>query len=171
VAQPPELEIRPIAPADDPAVASIIRAVMPEFGAQGPGFAINDPEVDWMSRAYGVPGASYLVVDRGGVVVGGGGFAPLAGGEPGVCELRKMYFLPAARGAGVGRRLLTRLLDDAAAAGYHTCYLETLQNMTAARRLYESVGFTPSRPRGATGHFGCDAWYTRALPLTPRGPR
>ena len=43
--------IRPIAPTDDAAMAAIIRAVMPEFGASGDGFAINDPEVDWMSRA------------------------------------------------------------------------------------------------------------------------
>ena len=43
--------IRPIAPGDDAAVASVIRTVMPEFGAVGSGFAISDPEVDWMSRA------------------------------------------------------------------------------------------------------------------------
>jgi hypothetical protein len=34
--------IRPIEPRDDAAVAAIIRAVMPEFGAVGDGFAIND---------------------------------------------------------------------------------------------------------------------------------
>ena len=43
--------IRPISAADDATIASIIRTVMPEFGAVGSGFAINDPEVDWMSRA------------------------------------------------------------------------------------------------------------------------
>src|SRR6478736_2004892 len=47
--------IRPITPADDAAVAAIIRTVMPEFGASGDGFAINDPEVDWMHRAYSAP--------------------------------------------------------------------------------------------------------------------
>ena len=35
--------LRPITPADDAAVANIIRTVMPEFGAGGPGFAIHDP--------------------------------------------------------------------------------------------------------------------------------
>src|SRR5690348_7685305 len=34
--------IRPIEPRDDEAVARVIRAVMPEFGAAGPGFAIHD---------------------------------------------------------------------------------------------------------------------------------
>ena len=41
-----ELKLRPIQPQDDAAVASIIRTVMPEFGADGPGFAIHDPEVN-----------------------------------------------------------------------------------------------------------------------------
>ena len=50
--------IRPIRPADDASVAAIIRAVMPEFGADGPGFAIHDPEVDHMSDAYARPGSA-----------------------------------------------------------------------------------------------------------------
>ena len=97
------LTFRPIRPEDDAAMAAVIRAVMPEFGADGPGFAIHDPEVDHMSAAYAGPGAAYfVVVDATGQVVGGAGVAPLEGGEPGVCELRKMYFLPAARGQGRG---------------------------------------------------------------------
>jgi putative acetyltransferase len=43
-------------------------------------------------------------------------------------------------------------------------YLETLKTMTAARRLYESFGFEPRlAPLGATGHFGCDAWFVREV--------
>lgn len=59
---PVGLLIRPIEPRDDAAVAAIIRAVMPEFGADGPGFAIHDAEVDTMSAAYARPRCSYLVV-------------------------------------------------------------------------------------------------------------
>ncbi len=159
-----EPRLRPIRPEDDAAIASLIREVMPEFGASGPGFAITDPEVDHMSAAYPGGRARYLVVELDGVVVGGGGFAPLVGGDPEVCELRKMYFLPRARGLGVGARLLGRLLEEATEAGFRTCYLETLETMTRARRLYERSGFRPlSRPMGATGHFGCDAWYARPL--------
>lgn len=43
--------IRPIEARDNVAVASIIRTVMPEFGADGPGFAIHDAEVDAMYQA------------------------------------------------------------------------------------------------------------------------
>jgi putative acetyltransferase len=156
--------IRPITAADDPAVSAIVRQVMPEFGADGPGFAIHDPEVGAMSLAYPGGRARYLVVERGGRVVGGGGFAPLAGGEPRVCELRKMYFLPELRGLGVGAALLDRLLVEAAEAGFATCYLETLAGMTRARALYESRGFRRiAGPLGSTGHFGCNTFYERPL--------
>jgi len=168
------LRIRPIEPGDDPAVASIIRAVMPEFGARGPGFAIDDPEVDFMSRAYGRPGAAYFVVEREdtGRVVGGAGVAPLEGGDAVTCELRKMYFLPEARGLGLGERVLRRCLTVARALGYERCYLETLEGMKAARRLYERFGFERlPRPLGATGHFGCDAWYALDLTHAALDPR
>ncbi len=82
--------IRAIEPRDDATIAAIIRTVMPEFGAVGSGFAINDPEVDWMSRAYSQPRCAYFVVEQDGVVVGGAGVAPLTGGGDGTCELRKM---------------------------------------------------------------------------------
>jgi putative acetyltransferase len=157
--------IRPVSPADDPAVASLIRAVMPEFGASGPGFAILDPEVDCMSSAYPGERAQYLViVDSSARVVGGGGFAPLVGEDPDVCELRKMYFLPELRGLGFGTRLLRQLLGMAKEVGFRTCYLETLQSMTRAKALYEAHGFQPlTGPRGATGHYGCDRWYQKDL--------
>jgi putative acetyltransferase len=81
-------EIRPIEARDDAALAAIIRTVMPEFGASGDGFAINDPEVDWMHRAYSAARSAYFVVERVGVVDGGGGVAPLEGGDADTCELR-----------------------------------------------------------------------------------
>ena len=156
----PDITIRPITPADDPAVAAIIRGVMPEFGADGPGFAIHDPEVDAMSAAYDRPGAAYFVVERGGVVMGGGGVAPLDGGPAGVCELRKMYFLPALRGLGAGAALMQRCLAEARALGFRQVYLETLRGMDAAQKLYERTGFRRlDGPLGATGHFGCNRFY------------
>ena len=156
--------IRPIRPADDPAVAAIIRRVMPEFGADGEGFAITDPEVDGMAAAYAGPRAAYFVVELEGRVVGGAGVAPLEGGEADTCELRKMYFLAELRRRGVGRRLLTLCLDAAREQGFTRCYIETLAGMDAAMALYESFGFERlDAPLGATGHHGCDRYYLRAL--------
>lgn len=160
-----ELRIRPIEPRDDAAIAAIIREVMTAFGAAGAGFAIHDPEVDFMSRAYAGAGHAYFVIeDAEGVVAGGAGIAPLAGVDDGTCELRKMYFLPVARGRGVGRRLLERCLESARTLGYRRCYLETLTGMDAAHALYQKLGFVRlDAARGATGHHGCNRFYERAL--------
>jgi putative acetyltransferase len=160
----PASVIRPIRSEDDAAIAAIIRTVMPEFGATGCGFAINDPEVDWMSRAYAQPRCAYFVVEQDGVVVGGAGIAPLEGGDGATCELRKMYFLPQARGRGAGAAAMQRCLQAARDAGFRRCYLETLGGMDAAMKLYERSGFTHiDGPMGATGHGGCNTFYLRAL--------
>ncbi len=162
---PSELQqIRPIEPTDNPGITNVIRTVMPEFGASGPGFAIHDPEVNDMSGAYSLPGSAYFVAVHGNTVVGGAGIAPLLGGEPDTCELRKMYILAEVRRRGLGQRLLDLCLVTAENFGYLHCYLETLKNMDSARVLYAKNGFTPlDKPLGNTGHFGCDAWLVRAL--------
>lgn len=155
-----EFTIRPITASDDATMAAVIRTVMPEFGAVGDGFAINDPEVDWLSRAYAEPRCAYFVIERDGKVLGGCGVAPLTGGDPGVCELRKMYFLKEARGAGAGAAMMSKCLDAARQLGFKQCYLETLRGMDAAMRLYERSGFRRiDGPMGATGHGGCNAFY------------
>jgi putative acetyltransferase len=155
-----EYILRPIEAADDAAMANIIRTVMPEFGATGSGFAISDPEVDWMTRAYSEPRSTYFVVERAGTVLGGGGVAQLVDGEEDVCELRKMYFLPEARGLGAGAAMMTRCLDAARGFGFRRCYLETLSGMDAAMRLYEKSGFRRiPGAMGATGHGGCNTFY------------
>jgi len=159
--------LRPITEADDPAMAGLVREVMTEHAAVGPGFAIVDPEIDGLSVAYDPsrePAAEYWVLDDAGELLGGGGFGALAGGNGRTCELRKMYLLPRARGGGLGRRLLEHLLARMIARGYRRCYLETLGTMHKARALYLAAGFAKlCTPEGATGHFGCDAWYARDL--------
>lgn len=165
--------IRPVSAVHRRAVASLIRTVMPEFGAKGPGFAILDPEVDDMFGAYRGRKSMYFVVTRPSargesgseVVAGGGGFAALSGSDDaGVCELRKMYFLPELRGLGFGRKLLGICIESAKKAGYSRMYLETLETMHRARALYEQNGFRRlERALGQTGHFGCDVFYIRDL--------
>ncbi|WP_243039608.1 GNAT family N-acetyltransferase [Dyella sedimenti] len=159
-----DYRIRPIEPRDNAAIARVIRAVMPEFGADGPGFAIHDAEVDAMYEAYARPRSAYFVVERDGAVLGGAGIAPLEGGEPDVCELRKMYFLPPARGIGAGGAMMQRCLEAARAHGFRRCYLETLTGMDGAQALYRRHGFAPlCAPMGGTGHFSCDQFYLREL--------
>ena len=142
----------------------VIQEVMAEYGASGPGFSVHDEEVACMSAAYSAERAFFLVISRGEEVVGGAGVAPLDGGPAGVCELKKMYFLPEVRGLGFGRDLLHRCLAAARERGFERCYLETHDRMGEARGLYESAGFEPlGEPMGRTGHHGCNRWYVASL--------
>lgn len=159
-----QFAIRPIRPEDNDAVARIIRSVMTEYGANQPGSAYYDDEVTSMYENYSAPRSAFWVVERDGKIVGGGGIAPLQGGDGHTCELRKMYFLPEVRGRGLGKVLLARCLEFAREAGFKTCYLETIQSMLQARALYESFGFERvCAPQGGTGHYFCDTWYQKAL--------
>jgi putative acetyltransferase len=153
--------LRPIELDDNEAMAAVIREVMTSLNCHGPGFAMQDAEVDCLAQSYDSPKHRYFVLSYRDQVLGGAGIAPLAGAEDGVCELRKMYFLPAARGRGLGTRLGELCLQTAREFGYRSCYLETLEFMTDARRLYEKLGFERLvDPLGQSGHFGCDAFYT-----------
>ena len=133
---------------------------MPEFGANLPGFAFHDPEVDNMFDTYRQSGCCYFVCEENGQIVGGAGLAPLKGATERICELQKMYFLPAARGKSYGKQLLKLCFREAITMGYEQMYIETLHSMESAIRLYESNGFKQiPASLGSTGHFGCDKFY------------
>jgi putative acetyltransferase len=164
-------DIRPIQDKDNRAIAQIIRQVLAELGAARPGFAWSDPELDAMAQTYSHPGTRYFVVEHQGTVMGGGGIAPFPCEYPQTCELQKMYFLPTARGQGVGNRLIDRLLATAHQLQYQGCYLETLSTMTRAIRLYEKKGFTPlAQALGCSGHTACNRFYWRPLTADSVGP-
>jgi len=153
-------EIRLIRKRDNAQVARLIRQVLTEFEAVGAGYSIEDPEVDDMYGHYRNKRSCYYVITLDDQVVGSGGLAPLIGGNQFTCELRKMFFLPATRGLGLGRRLLMLLLDEARKRAYRRCYLETLDRMWRANDLYQKNGFELlQQPLGKTGHCRCDRWY------------
>lgn len=158
--------IRKISAEDETAVAGVIRTVMPEFGAGGPGFAIHDKEVDEMYASYQRRGCVYFVCQDNGKIIGGAGIGVLPGASADTCELKKMYILPEGRGRGLGQRLLRECLDAARAMGYKRVYIETFNTMSSAMKLYERNGFrkTPG-PLGITGHFACDRFYLLELGL------
>ncbi len=84
------------------------------------------------------------------------GFALLAqGSEPLGCvafrslgnndgEIRRLFVSPNQRAAGLGRRLVTHVIEQARADGFQRLFLNTLPTMTHAIALYESLGFVPT---------------------------
>jgi putative acetyltransferase len=152
--------MRAIRREDNPALASLLQTVMPEFDIMGPGTSLMDPEISRMHESYRGKRAFYVVLRKGDRVVGGAGIGPLPGADRRICELRKAYLLPEARGLGFGRKLVEECLKAAKARGYAQCYLETVRKMRQARGLYEKMGFKPlPGPLGRTGHYRAEAWY------------
>jgi putative acetyltransferase len=68
--------IRKVRADDSPKLSHLIRTVMPEFGANGPGFAIHDEEVSDIFKAYTQSRTIYFVCEEDGKILGGGGIAP-----------------------------------------------------------------------------------------------
>ncbi|OEY73204.1 GNAT family N-acetyltransferase [Salegentibacter salarius] len=156
------LKIREIQPEDNQQVAEVVRTVLVEMGVPKVGTAYEDEALDDMFATYQQPRMNYFVVEEEGKVIGGAGIAPLIGLEEKICELQKMYFLPEARGKGLGAQMMDTCLKFAKSEGFEQCYIETLPYMESARKLYGRSGFKSlNKPIGDTGHYNCTMWMIK----------
>ncbi|WP_261882130.1 bifunctional helix-turn-helix transcriptional regulator/GNAT family N-acetyltransferase [Vibrio pelagius] len=164
VCQADEFVLRPMTQADNSQVAKVIRQVSAEHGLTADkGYGVADPTLDDMYSVYAQDNAMYWVIEYQCQIVGGGGFAPLAG-KPEVCELQKMYFLEQTRGQGLAKRIVALSLQLAKQQGYKQMYLETTECLGAAIKLYESLGFEHlDGAWGETGHDACEIVMAKAL--------
>jgi len=160
-----EIQIRPIQPEDNPAIAKIIRTTLEEFGANKPGTVYFDSETDHLFELFSqTPGSAYQVAIQDGKILGGAGIYPTPNLPEGTCELVKMYLLAAARGKGVGRTLIEQAFQLASNLGYQAIYLETMPELKKAIYIYEKMGFQYLKgPMGNSGHTGCDIWMIKTL--------
>jgi GNAT superfamily N-acetyltransferase len=81
----------------------------------------------------------------------------------GLCELKKLYLVAAARGLGLGRRAVDRVVAEARTLGCRAVVLETAAVLDRANQLYLRAGFVPVRG-AAAGPFAtltaqCDLAY------------
>ena len=158
-----EYKIREIEAKDNKTVENVIRTCLIEFGANHEGTAWTDPNLGRFSEIYNTDGNQYWVaLDENDKIVGGVGIGKLEDIDK-VCELQKMYCLPEARGTGVSHKLMDTALEYAKKY-YSRCYLETLDNMVAAQKLYEKYGFKRIyEPIVKTEHFACEVRYIKVI--------
>ena len=129
--------IRNIHPDDNKELAAIVRNTLAEFGANHPGTVYYDPTTDALYELFQKPGSIYYVAELNGELIGGAGIYPSEGLPEGTCELVKMYLLPKARGLGLGKTLIDKVLAYAKENGYKNVYIETMPELKQAMKVYE----------------------------------
>jgi putative acetyltransferase len=161
---PTDFIIREIKPTDNIDISNVIKSSILEMGAPKTGTAYEDKATDSMFETYQREKVIYFVLEHKNKIIGGAGIAKLDNCEGNICELQKMYFLPIARGKGLGSLLISKCLDKAKEFGFESCYLETMPYMEAAQKLYKKNGFQNlDKPMGGTGHYSCTIWMLKKI--------
>lgn len=156
--------LRPATDADAPQVQELVFGILRAYGLQ-PDPQGTDADLTRLEAFYHpeAGGSFHVAVDAAGRLVGTVGLLRLEA-QPGAWELRKMYVHPAARGRGLGGRLLDLALEQVRERGGTELYLETAQVLKEAVALYEKRGFT--RCGALPGHAcasRCDTVMKRVL--------
>jgi len=159
-----DINIRPIEPNDNVALAKVIRAALEEFGANKPGTVYFDPTTDALYELFRATGSFYYVATIQDKVVGGCGIFPTPNLPADTCELVKLYLHHSARGTGLGKQLMLEAMQWAKENGYKQVYLESMPELSNAVNMYEKLGFERlDRSLGNSGHDGCDIWMLKQL--------
>ncbi len=135
---PPGLVLRDAHTPDDVAAArTLMLAYQASLGVDL-GFQDFAREVATLPGDYAPPGGGLLLAVLDGMPVGCVGVRRF---EADVCEMKRLYVAPAARGHGAGRALALRAMTLARELGYRRMRLDTLPMMHEAQALYGRLGF------------------------------
>ena len=158
------ITIRHITAADDEAMGTIARTNLAAYGLDIPGTAYFDPEIMHLSAFYDAKPEKrtyFVAIDETGAVLGGGGLAEY---EPlgNTAEMQKLYLSDAAKGHGLGKRLVGLIEDRARELGYARLYLETHSRLQTAVHIYEKLGYQRIEPATAN-HATMDLFFIKDL--------
>ena len=106
-----------------------------------------DRELAELPGEYAAPHGALLLATVDGKLAGCCALRPLDNADyANAAEMKRLYVRKPFRNLGLGRQLAEATLDAARAAGYACVLLDTLNDMEAARALYEDLGFEDIPP-------------------------
>lgn len=137
----PEIRIANF-PEDHEQVVAIFREYV-ESPSVSLDFQDYEAEFACLPGKYAAPEGRLFLAWMGGAVVGCAAFRQV---DKRTCEMKRVYVRSSARGEGLGRRLVERIIEEAIVAGYSRICLDVLPEFTVAQRIYETLGFRPAQP-------------------------
>ncbi len=106
-----------------------------------------DQELLALPGDYAEPRGALRMARVDGLIAGCCALRPMDSVDyPNACEMKRLYIRPEFRGLGLGRQLADAIMDAARIGGYSYVLLDTLDDMEAARTLYEDLGFEEIPP-------------------------
>ena len=153
--------------AEGPADIATVRTLFLEYAAQldfSLCFQDFDDELATLPGDYAVPAGGLWLAEHESAAIGCVGLRPL---ETGICEIKRLYLRPAARGLGLGRGLAETAIAAARRYGYSAMRLDTVDSMVAAQTLYRGIGFRERTPYGSHRH-PMLRYFELALPAPSR---
>jgi putative acetyltransferase len=103
-----------------------------------------EKELQTLHQVYSHPQGCIILAKQDNKTIGCVALKPIADG---VCEMKRLYVRPEARGLGLGRKLVEELIRFARKSDiYKTMKLDTLSKLKEAILLYRSYGFVETTP-------------------------
>lgn len=150
--------------AQSPQDFELVRELFQEYAGHLPvdlafqGFA---QELDGLPGEYAWPAGCVMLAFVDNQLAGCCALRPLGGSDySNACEMKRLYVRKMFRGFGLGRSLAHAVMEAAQVAGYSCVLLDTLDEMDAARALYEELGFYEIAPYYFNPHPG--AFFLKA---------
>lgn len=117
-----------------------------------------DDDLRDIKKHYLESNGEFLIVLDDDKIVGMGAFRKISSND---AEIKRMRVVPEYQGQGIGKMVLTKLVESAINKGYSTLILETSDKQIAANALYRNYGFVGIKQEIIDG-YNC-IWYEKKL--------